>query len=254
MGGRRLVWAILFAWALPSITGSVRADEREVKIIPLRHRPAAELVELLTPLVGPGGALSALDTRLVVRATPEALARIERALLELDVPLRSLLITVSQEVARAHSREGAGVEGVGAQSGRSSDDVTQQIRALEGYPALIRIGRAEPLRTTAILPGPGGPAVISGTAFAGAGTGFYVRPRLGGNFVTLELWAENTRGVGPVVEGHDLRTTVSGRMGEWIVVESALHQAEIRVRELFGTESRTLIEERAVRVRVDEVR
>ena len=105
-----------------------------------------------------------------------------------------------------------------------------------------------------VVPAPGGSTVVAGTAFAESGTGFHVLPRLSGDLVTLELWAENTRGEGPVVVGQDLRTTVTGRLGEWIEVGSAIHQAETRAKEILGASFRAVSEERSVRLRVDEVR
>ncbi len=269
-------------------TAVVRADSTVLKVIPLKHRPAADLVPVLAPLAGPEGSVTSLDTRLVVKATPQALAEIEKALVALDTPLRSLLILVSQGVASTSQAQAGGVGGtvsgggttvtvsppaaggtttvetrsgrtvvrgaLGAESSSSTDDVTQQIRTLEGHPALIRVGRSQPFNTVGVVPAPGGSAVVAGTAFAESGTGFHVRPRLAGDLVTLELWAENTRGEGPVVVGQDLRTTVTGRLGQWIEVGSALRQAETRAREILGASYRAVSEERSVRLRVDEAR
>lgn len=277
-----------FALALLACPGVVRADDTVVKVITLKHRLAADLVAVLTPVAGPEGSVSAHDDRLVVRATPQNLARIESALLGLDTPLRSLVISVGQGLTRSSTRESAGVGGAaagggatvvvsppgpggtttvetrtsrtvvqgafGGQSGASSEEVLQQVRTVEGYAALIHVGRSEPVPVAGVVPTPGGPAPSASTVFAESGTGFLVLPRLGGNFVTLDLWAENTRGKGPVVEGQDLRATVSGRLGEWIEVGGALRQAEARAREVLGASSATISEERSVRVRVDEIR
>ncbi len=274
-------------WLLGS-GAAARGDETVVKVIPLKHRAAADLLAVLTPLVGSEGSVSALDTRLVIRATPQALARIESALLTLDAPLRSLVIMVSQGLASSSALRSAGVGGavsaggttvtvappgpggpttvetrsdrtvvrgaLGAENASSTDDVTQQIRTLEGYPALIHVGRSEPFPTVGVAPVPGGSVMGTGTAFAESGTGFHVLPRVAGDVVTLELWAENTRGEGPVVVGQDLRTTVSGRLGQWIEVGSALQQAETRARQVLGGSSGAISETRSVRVRVDEVR
>jgi hypothetical protein len=75
-----------------------------------------------------------------------------------------------------------------------------------------------------------------------------------GDLVTLELWAENTKGEGPIVVGQDLRTTISGPLGQGIEVGSALCEAEVRAREILGASFRAITEQRSVRVRVDEVR
>jgi type II secretory pathway component GspD/PulD (secretin) len=265
-----------------------RADDTVLKVIPLKNRPAADLVPVLAPIAGPEGSVTSLDTRLVVRATPQALARIEALVVILDTPLRSLVISVSQGVAATSGGQSAGVGGgvstggttvvvsppqtggtttvetrtnrtvvrgtLGASSAASSDDVTQQIRTLEGHPALIRVGRSEPFTSVGVVGTPSGPVVSEGTVYAESGTGFHVVPRLTGSGVTLELWAENTRGEGPIVVGQDLRTTLSGPLGQWIEVGGAMRQAELRAREVLGASFRTVSEERRVRVRVDEAR
>jgi Bacterial type II/III secretion system short domain len=287
-GQKRVSAGFLFGLAVLLSGGVGRADDTVVKIIPLKHRLAEDLVAVLTPLAGPEGGLSALDNRLVVRATPRNLARIEEALLALDSPLRSLMITVGQRLGRSNAREAAGVGGAATSGGTtvvvpppgpesaaavetrtsrtrvqgafssedatSADEVTQQVRTVEGFAALIHVGRSEPVAVAPVEPPPAGATESTGTVFAESGTGFHVLPRLGGNFVTLELWAENTRGAGPVVEGQRISTAVSGRLGEWIEVGGALREAETRVRGLFGSSSRALTEERSVRVRVDELR
>jgi hypothetical protein len=287
-GRNRLSAGLLLALAVLWPGGVGRADDTVVKIISLKHRLAEDLVAVLTPLAGPEGGLSALDNRLVIRATPQNLARIEEALLTLDSPLRSLMITLGQRLAVSNTSEAAAAAGaatgggttvvvsppgpgsaagvetrtsrtvvqgaIGSQHGTSADEVTQQVRAVEGFPALIRVGRSEPVAVVGVVPTPAGPTEGAATVFADSGTGFHVLPRLGGNFVTLEFWAENTRGAGLVVEGQRISTAVSGRLGEWIDVGSALREAETRVRTLFGSSSRALTEVHSVRVRVDELR
>jgi type II secretory pathway component GspD/PulD (secretin) len=268
--------------------GGAHADETVLRIIRLKNRPAADLVPVLAPIAGPEGSVTALDTRLVLRVTPQVLARIEALLPTLDTPLRSLVISVSQGVATTSAGQSAGVGGgastgsttvvvpppptggtttvetrtnrtvvrgsLGASRSTSSDDVTQQIRTLDGHPALIRVGRSEPFTAVGVVGTPSGPVVSGGTAYAESGTGFHVVPRLTGSGVTLELWAENTRGEGPIVAGQDLRTTVSAPLGEWIEVGGAMRQAELRARDVLGASFRTVSEERSVRVRVDEAR
>ncbi len=257
---------LLLAVLVLGAMAPARADETVLKVIPLRNRPAADLIPVLAPIAGPEGSVTGLDTRLVVRATPQALARIEALLTTLDTPPRSLVISVRQGVATTTAGQSAGVGGVvstqrtvvtgafGASSSTSSDDVTQQIRTLEGHPALIRVGRSEPYTSVGVVGTPSGPVATGGTVYAESGTGFHVVPRLTAGGVTLELWAENTGGEGPIVVGQDLRTTVSGALGQWIEVGGAMRQAEVRAREVLGASSRSFSEQRSVRVRVDESR
>jgi hypothetical protein len=284
------VLALLGAFAPEArFARSAWADDTQVKVIALKHRPAADLLEVVRPLAGPGGSVEALDTRLVVRAGPQAMAQIEAAVRSLDTPPRSLVVTVSQGLSRESEQQAGGVSGAasaggttvvvsppgpggttsvetrtsrtqvrgafGTGSGSETGDAVQQIRTLEGYAALIRVGRSEPVTAVGVVPTPSGPVVSSGTAFAESGTGFYVLPRVTGDSVLLELWAENTEGApGGLVEGQRLRTTVTGRLGQWIEVGSALREAHHRAQSVGGRARSSTFEERGVRVRVDEVR
>jgi type II secretory pathway component GspD/PulD (secretin) len=271
------------------LTRRIVADDTVVKVIPLQSRAAADLVAVLAPMAGPDGSVTALDTRLVVKATPAALARIEEALRALDTPARSLLITVSMGRSAVASGRGAAVGGqvggggttvtvspsaqgggttvttrtnrtvvtgaFGSQSASEAGDDTQQIRVLDGYPAFISRGRSVPINTVGVVPTPSGPALASGTTFAESGSGFYVRPRLAGDLVTLELWIENTRGDDRgTVAGSRAQTTVSSRLGDWVEVGEALREAQSRAKALLGGYQADASVESNIRVRVEEVR
>ena len=238
-------WALLACLAALVVGRPTRAkadDGTLLKVIQLKHRQAADLVPVLQALAGPGGSVVAVDSRLVVRATPQGHARIEEALRSLDLPLRPLLITVSQ--ARA----------LVATSGAQSDADVQRVAALEGYPALIQIGRSEPVATLGLLPTPHGRGIIvPGTSYAEAGTGFYVLARLDAHRVTLELWVDSVEAAsGGALAGRSLRTTVGGSLGEWMEVGSAVREAQVRARATLGGGRQESLEERSVRVRVDE--
>ena len=256
------------------------AEELVVKVIPLKYRTAADLVDVLLPLAGAGGAVTGVDTRLVVKAAPAALAEIEEALRSLDTMPRSLWITVSHGRTRDVTGQAGGVSvrsgtttieahnGVetrtsrtavtgafGAQSITEGDEHTETLRGLEGYPAFIRAGRAVAVMGAEVVPTPAGSVVASGPAFVESGAGFYVRPRLSGDVVRLELWVENTQGGDHGrVEGQTALTTLTGRLGEWIEVGGAVREARRRARSLSGSASAQADEDSRVRVRVEEIR
>ena len=264
--------ASLTSLGLFLLGGAARADDGTlVKIVQLKHRQAGEFVPALQALAGPGGSVVALDSRLVVRATPEGHARIEEALRALDVPLRSLVITVSQVRTRVAAQDTSTVSarGVatgthtsrtvvtgafGASSGEETDADVQRVAALEGYPALIQIGRSEPLSTLGLLPTPQGRGIIvPGTSYAETGTGFFVLARLDAHRVTLELWVDSVQSAGDrALASGSLRTTVGGSLGQWMEVGSAVREAQVRARARTGDGPQASLEERSVRVRVDE--
>jgi type II secretory pathway component GspD/PulD (secretin) len=263
--------------ALVSLATVTLASDTVVEVFPLRNRPAQDLLPAVRAVVGNEGVVEALDTRLVVRATPAALARIRAALPALDVAPRTLSVTVSQrrdaetsaragsariETGRAPSAGGTGetrtrtvVTGAFSASSSSAEgEDVQQMRVLEGHPAFIRVGRAVPVAVTGVVETPGGPVPATGTAFAESGTGFYVLARGAGDGVVLELWTEATTGDDRGrVEGQKAHATVDAPLGEWIEVGSVLHESVLR-RGVPWRAQDVELEERRVRVRVDWVR
>jgi Bacterial type II/III secretion system short domain len=230
--------ALLLA-ALPA------AEDVVVEVIEIQNRPAQDLVEALLPLVGPGGAVTALQNRLVVKASPVVLQQVRNVVAELDVAPRNLWITVRQSVAISTEAGGAALTGqvsgdpatvtvspdgrtvtttrsrtrvsgaFGNSSAEESGNELQRLQVLEGRPAFIRAGESVAV--------PGAVAAPSGTTltttFADADHGFWVLPRLAGRVVTLELaTSREDFGPGATLAARRVETVVSGRLGEWIHV------------------------------------
>jgi len=222
---RRALLAALLAAPL------VRAQP--IEMIELRHRSAEQVLPLLQPLVEPGGALTGQGYRLFLRASPANRRQLRELLDRLDVPLRQLLITVSQD--RADERAGerravdgslttgsAGVDGrVGAAAGNerrwSTQRAVQQIRVLEGQAAYITMGAAVPFAFRQWVVTAQGLTELRGTVYYDALTGFHARASVAGNDVTLELAPEMSAAL-PDGGSTRLSTTARGRLGEWIAV------------------------------------
>jgi type II secretory pathway component GspD/PulD (secretin) len=247
------------------------ADDTVVEVLPVRNRPAESLARDLAPLAGPGGVVTASGERLIVRATPGALAQIKRLLAELDVAPRSLWITVrqagaSQAAARRTEVMGQAtatggrtrtiVSGAFAQQGGAgaSADV-QRLRALEGEPAFIRVARSAPLPAAGVVQTPQGPVVIQGTAFQEAESGLYVLPRLAGDVVTLEVAtskdAFNARGG---VDTQRLTTTLTGRLGEWMTIGGISRSERSHAAGVAGGEAKTATDEQLVELLIEDAR
>lgn len=243
---RRAIAAAVLAW----LALSAAAQDRSLETILVRNRPAEDLVPAVRPLVGEGGSVTAFGNRLIVRASARSLREIKELVAQLDVAPRSLWITVRQSrqaeatdrslgasgsaggvvvssPETVETRQGTRVErrttrtsviGAFAQSSSSEQgQELQQLRALEGRPSFIRTGRAVPVPQAVVIPGAAGPAVLAGTAYAEAESGFYVTARIAGDLVTLEITTHGDRiDDGGRIERQQLHSTVSGRLGEWI--------------------------------------
>jgi type II secretory pathway component GspD/PulD (secretin) len=244
--------------------GTAFADDTAVEILTVRNRPAADLVGVLQPLAGPGGGVAASGDKLVVHASPAALARIRATVAALDVTPRMLTITVRQGGDRSASTtaaEGSVVAGSGhvratgvfahGTSQQSGTDV-QRLAVVEGGRAFIRTGSAQPVPTVGVVSAPGGGAVVQGTTYQDVESGFYVRPRLAGETVTLEL---STRGDRLAADGaidvQDVDTTVSGRLGEWIALGGLSRSEQSHGSGILSTSRGSATDERTVEVMVE---
>ena len=235
------------------------ADDTVVEVLSVRNRPAADLVGVLEPLADRDGSVAAIDNRLVVRATPAALRRIKEVLASLDTAPRSLWITVRQTSAGSAEARGGSVTAsvpkggttvqvrpdgttitttershtrvtgsFGAASASESGADVQRLQCLDGRPAFIRVGRSVPVAQ----------AVTGGTTYAEADTGFWVMPRLAGEVVTLELSvSKDAFEASGAVGVRQTRTSVAGRLGEWLAVSGSSLSRDAAERGIVSRES-----------------
>lgn len=252
MRALRLLAAAMVLWS-----GSAPADE--VEVVRLNYRTAEQMIPALRPLLSPGGALTGMQSSLVIRSDRPNIETLKRVIASLDRAPRKLLISVRQDAGGTATERGVAAgatvagdrgraavgEGAPAGSGvsvriqdstRAGDDrLAQQVQALEGTPAYIGIGQSVPVPTRSVTRGPGGAVVSETVVYRDVGSGFYVLPRVSGDRVTLEInpqrEAPGRHGPGGV-SSQRIGTTASGRLGEWF--------------ELGGIDRSTTREERGV--------
>ena len=85
------------------IAGAALADE--VEVIPLQHRTAEQVIPTLRPLVAPGGAVTGMQSSLIVRSTRANIEEIKRVVAALDRAPRRLLISVRQNASGSADRQ-----------------------------------------------------------------------------------------------------------------------------------------------------
>jgi hypothetical protein len=231
----RYLSVILLFIATLSVAPNVPADDFALEVIPLHHRSAAELLPTVQGFIAKDGVIKAADDKLIIRTHPANLSELRKLIAKLDVPLRRLLITVKQlsgESARqAETRTGsrAGDNDTPALSTRvwqtdSRDDTdrTQQLQVTEVAEAFIDVGRQIPISDFAVSQSRSGTLMEQKTRYVGATTGFYVRPHLNGDTVSVEITPYQTTQSGvatpPEFKTQAPHTTVSGKLGEWITI------------------------------------
>lgn len=215
---------------------------QSLEIIALRHRGADEVLPQLQPFIESGGALSGLQDKLFVRTSARNLKQLRELVAALDTPRRRLLISLRSESAAEEVGDGAGVGasvrigsgkvGVGGTAALySSDrqrrgDLSSQVQTFDGGRAMLSVGQSYLLPLRQVQYGPGGVIVAQTLVRRDIGSGFVAEPHLNGEQVTvdisprIETLVQPADAAGPV-ESQRLYTSVSGRLGEWIVLGGA---------------------------------
>lgn len=285
---RKLI-GILF---LLMLTATALADY-PLKIIPLKHRSAEELIPVIRPMLRPGENVGGMQYQLFVRASDKGLRDIELLLAELDRARKNLKITLQQDVERSGDAASQGISGEGRagdvrvivssrgergdrgglviggaeeeslryritrSTGSGKDNNSQFINVLEGSPAFIRVGQSLPYVQRFLVFAGNRVTYGQGTQFLNVTTGFDVLPRLNGDRVELEIAPRlSFVGNGGIqdVRFQELGTTVSAKLGEWVDLGGTTSDRDEISRAIFETASTQSGERRTVRLKVEEGR
>lgn len=219
------------------------AQQDRLEIIELHHRNAEDLIPLVQPLLAPEDALSGRGYQLIVRTTPTRLRQLRELVAQLDTAPQRLLISVRQADQAEDSRTAAGVSGrlgmgdkgsvvfgngrprdswraeVTQGDHRRRDQLLQQVQVLDGGEAYIQAGQQVPRRERILTQQGWTGRAQDYTVYQPLTSGFYVRPHLHGDTVTLWIapYRQRERGDGSGrVDSQALTTTVSGPLGEWL--------------------------------------
>ncbi|MCQ8128717.1 type II and III secretion system protein [Methylomonas rivi] len=220
---------------------AAQADDSVIEMIALRNRPAAEIQALLVPMLEANEVVSGDGFNLIVKASPQRLATFRGLIDQLDTRPHNLLISVMQnshqsadqlnaEAAIQLSGQSIRMRGMsGDTRNLEQQRTTQQLRTLEGQAAHIQAGNSRPVENIGVYGNAYGYAgITSNTYMQEASTGFAVVPRLIGNdevMVDIEPWSDRFTHNG-AVETRNLRTSVRGRLGEWLEIGGVEEQRQ----------------------------
>ena len=263
---------------LTSLSASVSADE--VEVIQLRHRMADQLIPTLQPLLDPGGALTGMQSSLIVRSSRANIEQIRRVAQSLDTAQRRLMISVRQGNTGSVDRSAASISGrinagdasvsVGQAPGREGiharvldtrsivdDSFDSQVQAVDGMPAYIATGTSVPVPQTTVTRTYNGRVIRdTSTEYRDINSGFYVVPRVVGNQVTLDISPQRDT-PGPYGPGsaniQRVNTTASGHLGEWIELGGISQYRGTEARGTLSTRSGSEQSARSIWVKVEEL-
>ncbi|MDH3635170.1 MAG: hypothetical protein OES20_10725 [Gammaproteobacteria bacterium] len=245
---------------LALLVSSVQAAS--ITTIQLQNRPAEEIIPIVKPMLGADDAISGQGFRIFLRSSPQTLSQVKDMIEVLDIAAKTLQISVFQGNTRGLSALGLdaniqiesgdasvdiGTDGNNSGDGggsityrsnnssgninststrmRLEDNPIHQIRVTEGTEAYIETGEQIPYfsGTHWIVPG----AVIGGIEYKDLTTGFYVLARIHGDNVTLQVSPfKNSQGNARAgnIETQYANTTITGRIGEWLLIGGASEQ------------------------------
>jgi len=268
---------------------ALRAEPLELEVITLKYRTAQDVIPILQPFVNSaGGTLTGTQNQLIVRTTPKNLAEIRQILAGIDTLPKRLIITVRQDTGLNLQRREAEISGnakignaqviVPRRSGsglvveksgggstvrgrvldsQSSQDenATQRLQVLEGGQAFIRAGQSVPVQGQTVISTPQGAQTVDSVQFRDVTSGFYVRPRVSGDIVTVEINQQrDTPGVGGSVNVQQASSVVSGRLGEWMELGGIAQQRSQQNETLTSRDSDRSSDQRNIYIKVEEIR
>lgn len=281
---RALYLVIALMCLLPAL---VLANGMEV--LTLQNRSASEVLPALRPLLEPGGVMTGLNDQIILRASSTNRAQIKAALAKIDVPARQLLIYVSQNRqqnnerrelsgnanigidVRSQRHQSAPSHGDGLSASfrngnnnadirldntqRSSDQHTNQmLRVVDGGSAYIQAGVSVPIQMHQVYLSPAGTIISDSSVYRDIGSGFYAKPHVNGQRVTLEISPQqDSLAANGVIDQQRLYTTITTRLGEWTQIGGTDTRGTYQNRAIPGVISSTDAGRGGVWVKVEEV-
>jgi len=251
----KLIYTLL---GLVLLSSAVQADS--ITTIQLRNRPAAEVIPIVKPMLGADDAISGQGFKIFLRSSAQTLAQVRGMIEVLDVAGKTLQISVFQGSTRGlralgfganiqiesgdasvnagtsepqdgdgggsitySTRDGSGSINSTSTRLRLQDNPIHQVRVTEGNEAYIETGEQIPYFSGTSWITPEG--VSGGLDYKKVTTGFYVLPRVNGDRVTLQVspFKNSNRGGGNI-ETQSARTTISGKLGEWLLIGGVTEQ------------------------------
>lgn len=222
------------------LCAEVASAQRELTTIAISYTSAEQLVAVIKPYLSAGSSVSAYRNQLVLNVTPEELAKTRALLAQLDTRGRQLLISVRNDSSGNDSRQGVDVDAaikagdtvitnqaggrvtesrttvrVLNHQGSRSGNGNQSVRATEGMPAYIGTGMAAPIQSYTV--GPDGRRYYQ-QDYVNAVSGFYATTWVHDGNVRISIDQSNDRLHGQRIATQQLRTEVTGRVGEWLPI------------------------------------
>ncbi len=235
----------------------------ELDIVELRNRPAEEIIPLIQPMLNADESISGRGFQLILKADAARQPQIRELIGKLDRAPAQLMISVFQgserdvralgidaelnyrnNDTRVHIGSSTAPSGgteviigggdthvsgkITSTRSRLRDNPVHRLRISEGSAGYIETGKSIPYFSGQVYRGSGRQIVESSVEYKDVTSGFYVRPRLSGDRVILDISPHRdslNTSIGGAVNTRRAATTISGPLGEWIPLGGTTEQA-----------------------------
>lgn len=242
----------------------------ELDIIELQNRPAGEIIPLIKPILNENESVTGQGFQLILKADAARQAELRQLVNKLDRAAAQLMISVFQGSERdlqalgaeagiryqdsttdiqlgstAKQVRGSGVNAnarVYGTRAHMQDNPVHSLRVMEGSAGYIETGKSIPYFSGQVYQQNGQHIVESSVAYRDVTSGFYVRPRVNGDRVTLDISPHrDALDTGGTINTRGAATTISGKLGEWIPLggtSSELRRNTAQIGKQYSTQDR----------------
>jgi len=237
--------AARFFIALLLIVQTVLVSASELDIIELHDRPAGEIIPLIKPMLNENESITGRGFQMILKADSARQAQIRELVNKLDRAAAQLMISVFQgserdlqalgaaagiryqddktDIQLGSTTRQAGGSGVTATArvygtrAHMQDNPVHRLRIMEGSAGYIETGKSIPYFSGQVYQQNGQRIVESSVDYKDVTSGFYVRPRVNGDRVILDISPHrDSLDPGGNINTRGAATTISGKLGEWI--------------------------------------
>lgn len=264
---KKLKRVLLISFFLVFFQQPAWAEKNIIEVIRLQNRPAAEIQELLAPMLENGEVVTGNGFDLIVKSRPDRLESIRELTQQLDRRQHNLIISVLQnshksaaqlnaEASVQSSEKSIRMQGmIGDTRDIDSQRNLQQLRTLEGQAAHIQVGTIRPIENVTVYDaGYGYPGAISTTHMQEASSGFAAIPRLTNNqeiILDISPWSDRFLNRASL-ETQDIQSTIRAQLGEWVELGNvSQHQQSDRHNDFQGLNQSTRNQVNYTLIKVD---
>lgn len=265
-----LLFLVLFSPA-----GFSDVSIQKTEFIPIYNRLPEELIPLIKPFLDENDLVVAAGNQLIVKSSGKKIEEIKTLIGKFDQATKRLLITVirgkglslDELTIRANvaARIGLGNKQNSALDIRGrfddrkttrKDDETRTVQTIDGGEAFVNFGTQQPYHQYYLYDSGTTIRQEITTEYLDISKGFYVRPRLVGETVHLEIsaWSRQASNIGlDKIESSGVSTTLIARLGEWVELAGAKESSREKSSALFSRHESTKTADETYYLLVEEL-